>query len=118
MKTFNNKYVFTFSPNDFTAMTATATAGGLQIKHTDHFYKNEILVTSNGITQGIETPNMPFIYMSIFCVCLLFLVGSLLLDLYLILDTHKKEVGWQNTSLLKRPTAHKNFCNFQKVHYK
>ena len=93
MKTPNNKYIFTFSPKDYTAMTATATADGLKIKHTDHFYKNEIVVTSNGITQEIEILNMPFIYMSVFCVCLLFLVGNLLLDLYLILNTHKKEVG-------------------------
>ena len=93
MTTSNNKYIFTFNPKDFTAMTATATADGIEIKHTDRFYKNEIAVTSNGIIHTIETPNLSFIYMSVFCVCLLFLVGSLLLDLYLILDTHKKEVG-------------------------
>ena len=74
MATSNNKYIFTFNPTDFTAMTATATADGIEIKHTDGFYKNEISVTSNGITHAIETPNLPFIYMSCLCVSLIIFI--------------------------------------------
>ena len=59
----NDTYIFRVinDPSTKALLVSTAEEDGVQIKHSDFFYKNEISVAVDGKTHTVTTPNFSFI---------------------------------------------------------
>lgn len=69
----NDTYTFRIvnDPSNMVFAVSTAEENGVQIEHSDYFYKNEISVTVDGQTHTMTTPNCSFILASVILLILL-----------------------------------------------